>query len=121
MCVPFGDKSQQAFSQVFLVSKIRHPPPCALQNRAPLLHLVHPGARNGGKVEDKAWRLAQPCLDLFPLVHPEIIQHHVHRRDGGGNVPLQMLQKGDTFHLPFALRRGGVACASARVKARAQV
>ena len=61
---------------MFLVSKIRNQQPFALQNRELLLHLVHPGAMDRGKVEDKAWGRAQPCLDLFPLVHPDIISVH---------------------------------------------
>ena len=94
MFLPCGDTSQQAFSAVLLVSNIRTPPPFALPNRAPRLPLVHPGTMDGGKVEDKAWRLAQPGLDLFPLVHPDSIAPHVPRRDGGGNVPIQMREKG---------------------------
>src|SRR5712692_5000820 len=63
---------------------------------------------HGWKVQHKAWMFGQPGLHLFALMHPYIIEDHMNRRDGRDNLPIHMLQKGDEFHLPFALGRGGV-------------
>ena len=69
MFIPFGNKSHQPLCQVLLVSKIRNPQPFALQNREPLLDLIHPGTIHGWKVEHKARMFAQPGLHLFAFVH----------------------------------------------------
>ncbi len=116
MLIPFGDKSQQAFRKMFLVRKIGDLQPLPLQDREPLLHLIHPGAMHGGKVEHKAWMFGQPGLHLFALMHPEIIEDHMNGRDGRDNLPIHMLQERDEFHLPFPLGRRGVDLARARIK-----
>jgi len=45
----------------------------------------------------------------------------MHRCDVPGNLPIHMLQKGDAFHLPFPLGRGGVDLARARIKTGKEV
>jgi len=42
-------------------------------------------------------------------------------RDRWGNLVIQMVQKYDAFHLPFALRRGGINGASPRIKTGKQI
>ena len=121
MCIPFCDKRQQPFRKMFFVRKIGNAQPFALQNREPLLYLVHPGAMHGRKVKYKAWMLAQPGLHLLALVHPEIIEHHMNQGDCRGNGPLQMLQKGDEFPLPLALGRRGIYLPRPRIKTRKQI
>ena len=105
MFLPCGDKSQQAFSAVLLVSNIRTSATVCVAKPSPTAPLVHPGTMDGGKAEDKAWSLLNPAWTVSP-VHPDNIAPHVPRRDGGGNVPIQMREKGDACHLPLALCRG---------------
>ncbi len=62
---------------------------------------------HGQKMKDKARMFRQPCLYLFPLVHPHIVEDDVYGGDGRCNLLIQMLQKRDEFRLPFALRGGG--------------
>ena len=45
----------------------------------------------------------------------------MNRRNVRGNVPIQMLQERDEFHLPFPLGRRGVDRPHARVKTCKQV
>src|SRR2546422_2726075 len=47
MFIPFCDKGHQPLRQVLLVRKIGDPQPLALQDREPLLDLVHPGTMHG--------------------------------------------------------------------------
>ena len=58
-------QSHQAFRKMFLVRKIGDLQPLTLQDREPLLHLVHPGAMHGWKVQHSVdvWltRLAPVC------------------------------------------------------------
>src|SRR5262249_26725794 len=91
--IPFGDKRPQAFRQMLLVRKIGDLQPLSLQDREPLLNLVHPGAMHRWKVEHKARMFGQPGLYLFALMHPKIIEHHMNRRDGWSNLPIDMLQE----------------------------
>jgi len=70
MFIPFCDKGHQPLRQMLLVRKIGDPQPLALQDRAPLLDLVHPGTMHGREMKEKAWGLSQPGLHLFALVHP---------------------------------------------------
>src|SRR5437773_1252754 len=121
MFIPFSDKSQQAFSQMVFVSKIRNLQPFPLQNREPLLDLVHPGAMHRGKVEDKAWMLAQPGLYLLPFVHPHIVEDDMNSGDRWGNLALQMFQKDQGFHLAFARCGGGVDRPRARIKTSKEI
>src|SRR5712691_4760135 len=108
MLIPFGDKGHQPLYQMWLVSKIGNPQPFALQDRKPLLDLVHPRTMYGRKMKHKAWMFDQPSLDLLALMHLYVIKHHLNRQDGLGNSPIQMLQKGNEFHLPFALGSRGI-------------
>src|SRR2546426_2175659 len=71
MLIPFGDKSQQAFRKMFLVRKVGDLQSLPLQDRKPLLDLIHPGAMHRGKVEHEARMFGQPGLHLFALMHPE--------------------------------------------------
>jgi len=121
MLIPCGDKSQQAFRKRFLVRNIGDLQPLPLQDREPLLHVIHPGAMHGGKVEHKAWMFGQPGLHLFALMHPEMIEDHMHGRDGRDNLPIHMRQEREAFHLPFPLGRGGVDLARARIKTGKEV
>ena len=106
--IPFRDKRQQPFREMFFVRKIGNAQPFALQNREPLLSLVHPGTMHGRKVKHKAWMFAQPRLHLLALVHPQIVEHHVPTRDRRGTRALQMLQQCAACHVPFALGGGGI-------------
>src|SRR5438128_2615795 len=121
MFIPFCDKGHQPLRQVLLVRKIGDPQPLALQDREPLLDLVHPGTMHGREMKEKAWMLSQPGLHLFALVHPHIIKHHVHRRDTRGNLPIDMFQKDNEFHLTFAFGRGGIDLPGACVKPGKQI
>src|SRR5205809_7033493 len=121
MFIPFCDKGHQPLRQVLLVRKIGDPQPLALQDREPLLDLVHPGTMHGREMKEKAWVLSQPGLQLFALVHPHIIKHHVHRRDTRGNLPIDMFQKHNEFHLTFAFGRGGIDLPGACVKPGKQI
>jgi hypothetical protein len=80
MRIPFGHKRPQAFRKMFLVRKIGDLQPLPLQDRAPLLNLIHPGAMHGGKVEHKTRMFGQPGLPLFALMHPYIIEDHMNCR-----------------------------------------
>src|SRR5215813_6752463 len=75
----------------------------------------------GRKMQDKARMCGQPGLPLRALVHPEIIEHPMHRRDVRGNLPIAMLQKGYELPLPFARGGGGVDRARARIKPGTEV
>jgi len=121
MLIPFGHKSHQAFRKMLLVRNIGDLQPLPLQDRKPLFDLVHPGAMYGGKVAHKARMFGQPGLHLFALMHPYIIEYHMHRRDSRGSLPVHMLQKSDAFHLPFPLGCRGVDRARARIKTGKEV
>jgi hypothetical protein len=121
MFIPFRDKGHQSLRQVLLVRKISDPQPLALQNREPLLDLVHPGTMHGREMKDKAWVFGQPGLHLFALVHPYIIKHYVNSRDAQGNLPIEMFQKDNEFHLPFAFGSGGIHRPGTGIKTGKQV
>jgi len=72
-------------------------------------------------VKHKARVCGQPGLHLLALVHPDIIQHDMNRRDVRGHLPIDLLQKGNAFHLAFALGRGGVDRTRARIKTGKEV
>ena len=121
LLIPFGHKRHQTFRKVFLVRKIGDLQPLTLQDREPLLNLVHPGAMHGWKVEHKTWMFGQPSLHLFALMHPKIIEHHMDRRDSRSSLPIHMFQKRDKFHLPFPLGRRGVDLPCPRIKSGKEV
>jgi hypothetical protein len=114
--IPFCNKGHQPLCEVLLVRKIGNPQAFALQNREPLLDLIHPGARHGWKGKHKARMFGQPDLHLFALVHPYIIEHDMNPRNGWGNLPIHMLQERDEFHLPFPLGRRSVDLPRAWIK-----
>ena len=116
MCIPFCNKGHQPLRQMLLVRKIGNPQAFALQDREPLLDLIHPRTMDGWKVQHKARVFGQPGLYLLAFVHPYIIEHHMNRRDVRGHLLIDMLQERDEFHLPFALGRGGVDLPRARSK-----
>ena len=92
----------------------------AAQSRTPA-RLGASRSNAGQKVAHKARGCRPPGLDLFPLMPPHIIEHHVHRLDARGNLPSPMVQKGHAFHLPFALGRCGIPLPGARVKTSKQM
>ena len=116
MCIPFCNKGHQPLRQMLLVRKIGHPQAFALQDREPLLDLIHPRTMDGWKVQHKARVFGQPGLYLLAFVPPYIIEHHMNRRDVRGHLLIDMLQERDEFHLPFPLGRRGGDRTRARIK-----
>ena len=92
MFIPFGDKSQQAFSEMLCVGKIGNLEPLSLQNREPLFDLVHPRTMDRWKAKQKARVFRQPGLHVLPFVHAHIVEHNMHRGDRRHNLTVQMLQ-----------------------------
>src|SRR4029453_8248977 len=72
-------------------------------------------------VKHKARVFGQPGLHLLALVHPDIIEHDMNRRDVRGHFPIDLLQKGNEFDLPFALGCGSVDRARTRIKTGKEV
>jgi len=68
--IPFCNKGHQSLRQMLLVRKIGNLQPFALQNRKPLLDLVHPRTMHGWKVKHQARMFDQPGLHLLALMHP---------------------------------------------------
>jgi len=58
-------------------------------------------------VECESGVFGQPGLDLFPLVHAEIVEDHVDRCDRCRDLAVQLLQELDELLLSFAV--GGVS------------
>ena len=107
--MPFCNKCQYPLRQVIFVRKIGNPQPFALQNRKPLPYLVRLVTVYWWEVKYKPQVFGQLGLYLLALMHPYIIGHYMNRRDVRDNLPIYMLQKGDEFHLPFALGWGETA------------
>ena len=78
--VPFLDERHQSFCQVGFVLEVGDAESFALEDAEPLLDLVHPRAMDWRMMEREPGVFGQPGLDLFALVHANVVEHDI---DGG--------------------------------------
>ncbi len=69
----------------------------------------------------KARMRGQPGLGLFAFVDTTVIQDHMDGPHLGGDLTVQLLQKGDTFSLALAWSDSSINVAAACVKSGKQV
>jgi hypothetical protein len=58
---------------------------------------------HGREVHHKPWVIRYPSGDFFTMVDADIITYEMNRPDGFRNLPVQVVQKGHAFRLPFAI------------------
>lgn len=121
LVVPFRNEVFEFCSQHGLGRKVDNAQPLALQNRKPLLDLVHPGTMPRRKVEEKARMRLHPLLDLFAVMGRDIVTDEVDSLDDGRNFPVQMLQKGEKLALPLALVTLAIDMPGPRIKGGTQI
>ena len=119
--IPFGDELDDAVGEVVEVTEIDNPKSLATQNAKPLLHLIHPAAMHGGKVELETWVFLQPLANLFAVVRRDVVQNHMDRLDGGRDVAVDLFQELDELELSFAPRGSAECLSGASVEGREQI
>ncbi len=104
MCVlmPFTKELVDLGLEMVFRGNISDTHACALEDAAPLLHLIHPGAVNRREVHHNAWMFHQPVADFLAVMCTDMIAHEMNRRHVFVNLPVQLCQKGDAFRLTFA-------------------
>jgi hypothetical protein len=65
--IPFINELVQLGAEIICGCKICHAQTFALEDTAPLYHLIHPGAMHWREVHDKAWMMGQPLSNLSPM------------------------------------------------------
>src|SRR5436190_10228399 len=116
MLIPLSDKGVQPLGQMDEVGKVGDAQPLALQDAEPLFHLIHPRTVDRREVAHKARMGGQPGAHQRARVHAQVIQQQMDRRDGRGNLLVELLQKGDELDLPFAQGGRRIDVAAARVE-----
>jgi hypothetical protein len=102
MLIPFSNKLQNFRLHVRFRWKVCYATPLALEDTEPLLHLIHPGAVRGRKVQQETRVALQPLLDLFALVDAYIVTHHVNQGNASGNRLIEVFQERNELSLALA-------------------
>jgi hypothetical protein len=97
------DELRNRLSKCLLGGEIRESQTLALHDAEALLDSMDPRAMDRGDMEDEARAKIQPRQHLLALVHPHVVQHHVHDRHGSGDLPVKPLQEVDEPDLLLAL------------------
>jgi hypothetical protein len=116
LCIPFRHKRQQALRSLRLIRNIGDASPLALSNGEPLLHLSHPRTMDRRNVQDHAWMLSQPRVDLFAFMPLHIVEPQMKRGHGHRHLAIPLLPKSDTLPLPCAPGGRRIDLPRARVK-----
>ena len=120
MCslVPFDDELLDLGLEHRLRGKVGNAQPLPLENRKPLLNLIHPRAMDRGEMEDKAGMALQPLADFLAMMRGDVVADHVDRRNRRGNLRIKRGQKRDTFPLAFAAMTLSIDPACPGIKGR---
>ena len=86
--------------------KIRDPQAVALEDAAPRLHLIHPGAVHQREVTERPGVLGSPLADLLAAVRPDVIAHEVNRLEVWGYLRIQLFKKGHELLLTLRGEHG---------------
>jgi Bacterial regulatory protein, Fis family len=121
LLIPFTDKLLKLRAQVILRGKVHNAQSLALQDAEPLFHLIHPRTVHGREVHHKPRVRGEPSGDFFSVMRTHIVTHEMNRPDVGGNLPIQMFQKGAEFLLAFAGKTLPVDLARTGIKGREEV
>jgi hypothetical protein len=116
MVMPFFNELVQLGAKLIFGCKIHHASAFALEDTAPLCHLIHPGAMHGREVHYQAWMMSQPLMDLFPMRRTDMVAHQMDRADTLLNLDIHCVQKGHEFPLPLAVLPVPVDLASTGVE-----
>ena len=83
MChlVPFSNKLFDLSLEHRLRRKVSDAKTLPLENRKPLLDLIHPRAMDRGEMEDKARMTLQPLADFLALMRGDIVADDMNRGD----------------------------------------
>ena len=93
MLIPFANKLAQLGVEVLLRVKVGDAQALALEDAEPLLHLIHPRAVHGRKVEDKARVFCEPLSHFFAVMRTDIVAHEMNGLDVLPNLHIQLLKE----------------------------
>lgn len=119
--VPFANELLDLRLKVGLGLEVSDAETLPLENREPLLYLVHPGTVDRGEMKDEARMPLQPFADLLAMVRRDVVADEVNRLDRLGDLRFEMLEKGDKFLLSLAPVTLPVNASSPRVEPGEQV
>ena len=103
MVIPFFNELIELGAKRIFGCKIHHAYAFALEDTAPLCHVIHPGAMHGREVHANAWMMSQPRSDLLPLRRPDMVAPQMNRADILFNLDIHGFEKGHAFPLPLAV------------------
>jgi hypothetical protein len=101
--IPFFHELIELGAKLIFGCKIHKAEAFALEDTAPLVHLIHPGALHGREVHDQAWMMSQPLSDLLPLMRTDMVAHQMNRADILLNLDIHGVENGHAFPLPLAV------------------
>lgn len=119
--VPFPNELFDLRLKVGLGLEVSDAESLSLENRKPLLHLVHPGTVDRGEMEDEACMSLQPFTDLLAMVGRDVVTDEVNRFDPRGDLRIEMLEEGDELLLTLAPVALPVNVAGSGVEGRQQI
>ena len=114
--IPCRHERLQALRQMRQIGEVGEAQPLALQNGEPLFYLVHPRTVDGREVAAEARMGGQPGPHQGAGVHAHVVHHQMDRRDGRGDLLIELLQEGDELALAAARRGGRIDMTAACVK-----
>lgn len=100
--VPFGDEGLDPVFEFVKIRKIRSGESFSLEDREPLLDLIHPRTVNGREMKAESWMLSEPSLNLLALVQDQVVADDVNERDRARRVAIEGLEKFDEVFLTFS-------------------
>ena len=103
LLMPFTDEVRKLRAQMVFGWQIGNAQTLTLQDTKPLFDLIHPRTMHGREMYHKPGVLHDPFGDFFAMMGADIITYEMNRLDGFRNLPVQVVQKGHAFRLPFAI------------------
>src|SRR5205085_11298050 len=86
--IPLDDERVDPGLKVAEVTEVGSRKTFPLQDREPLLDLIHPRAVNGGEMETEACMPLEPDLYLLAGVHSQVVAVNVDQRDRGWGLTM---------------------------------
>ena len=99
--IPLDDERIDPSLKVVEVTEVGRRKTFPLQNREPLLDLIHPRAVNGGEMKAKAWMPFEPCLNLLAGVHPQVVADDVDQGDRGWGLTINLDEQDPGCEMDF--------------------
>lgn len=87
--------------EFFEIGKVGSGESLSLEDREPLLDLIHPRAVNGCEVKAESWMLAEPCLNFLAFVQNQVVADDMDKRDRGGRIAIERFEQFDEVFLPL--------------------